>query len=297
MQIKICIVPAKLSGVNLILRQRFFGREGRAPGERRQISMRTTTMDTIPNLPAIIPLSAQQNFTIFTPTRDDLVRNYVHDFRAHSSKSAESTIKMALTLLDAEKDLNDEEFKTFCSETGIGPETLKKYRGIGRIAPELLDYLHCLPHCWTTLYWLSTLDKPELDHLLTNGILTPGVSRKRLEEYLCKLFPRSKPEKTPNDSAPSAKARSIPAEQKRESSVTITELGPADMRARLHGEICSLLNAYESLRETNEDIYGMMFELKRALQPEDAEDEDEEPFTDNPAAYPAIAKPSNRSQH
>jgi len=111
---------------------------------------------------------------------------YVQRFRAFAAKSAESFIRLAETLCEAEHKFTSDDFEVFCSEINLpkNSSTYKKLKKIGEAATRFKLCESKLPNAWTTLYQLSKLPVDDFERLVEDDVLTPFTTSKQITDYL-----------------------------------------------------------------------------------------------------------------
>jgi hypothetical protein len=84
-----------------------------------------------------------------------------------AKKTAESIIKLAVTLVEAEHTLLAKEMFDFCDKVGLQHDSsnYRKLMKIGQEASRFEPFLDRLPSSWTSLYKLAKLEKDQFDHL------------------------------------------------------------------------------------------------------------------------------------
>lgn len=108
-----------------------------------------------------------------TAEADKLAKRYL----SFAKKSAENVIKMAETLVDAEK-LFEFARRDFCTAVKL-EHSGSKYRKllkIGQEASRFEPFLDRLPNSWTTLYRLAVLDKDQFDRVVKDELFAPTMT-------------------------------------------------------------------------------------------------------------------------
>ena len=77
---------------------------------------------------------------------------FIERFVSHHKQSAESFIAACVTLIDAKRELSDEEFLIFRNRLDINDSYHKKLRVVGQSELRLRYFLDRLPNNWTTIY-------------------------------------------------------------------------------------------------------------------------------------------------
>jgi len=111
-------------------------------------------------------------------------QSYVDNFLAMRRKSSESILQLCKIVVEAEKNLEDEEFAKFLKEIGVDKSgsTFRKYRAIGHAIERLTPHTSVLPTSWTTIYRIACLDEEKLQLLVSEKLITPMLTAIQLEE-------------------------------------------------------------------------------------------------------------------
>lgn len=135
----------------------------------------------------ISTLPVQNGTTLLTPA----TLTYVERYQSFARRTAESIIGLALTLIEAEENLNSGDFEAFCNAIAVpkGGSTYKKLRTIGNNATRFEPFVENLPNTWTTIYKLAKLEPDEFDRV--TAILSPFVSAKAIDEAIGSKSQRS----------------------------------------------------------------------------------------------------------
>jgi hypothetical protein len=112
------------------------------------------------------------------------VSRYVEQYNVLARKTAVSIIGLAKTLVEAEKELNTDDFDIFCDQVGIKGKkaTYTKLRTIGMSVSRFDPYLERLPNTWTTLYELAKIAPDQFARIAPD--LTPFTTAKEIDEML-----------------------------------------------------------------------------------------------------------------
>ena len=96
-------------------------------------------------LNSLVPVPNGTEASVF----DDLVNRY----RGFAKKSAENTIKLGETLLEAKQTLSHQRLKDFCHEVNLkhGGSTFRKFLKIGKEASRFEPFNGSTPVAWTTM--------------------------------------------------------------------------------------------------------------------------------------------------
>ncbi len=144
-------------------------------------------MTNVSNISSIDPVSVQdgtvQNGTqILTPE----ILTYVQRYRGFAKQTADSIIGLALTLAEAEENLNRVDFTLFCDEVGVDPNgaTYRKLKAIAVNSARFSPIMDCLPAAWTTIYKLATLSSADFDRLVSEKVISPYLSAGKITEAL-----------------------------------------------------------------------------------------------------------------
>lgn len=135
---------------------------------------------TIESVPTTTSITVQ-NGTVL-PAEN--LNSYIERYRSFAHRAAEAIIEVAATLVEAEESLSQEEFSVFCKEVELvrGGSTYKKLRKIGQHAARFRPLLKRLPNNWTTIYKLSRLSPVSFDTLSSNGLLSPFMTAREIDE-------------------------------------------------------------------------------------------------------------------
>lgn len=103
------------------------------------------------------------------------VMKYVTRVNKFMRQSAESVIELSTTIIEAEQQLSDQDFKTFCDTIRIEKDssTYSKHKKIAAARERLLACIEKLPHAWTTIYEIAKLSTEEfcqIEHQLHTNI-------------------------------------------------------------------------------------------------------------------------------
>jgi hypothetical protein len=109
---------------------------------------------------------------------DDLVNRY----RGFAKKSAENTIKLGETLLEAKQTLSDQRLKDFCHEVDLkyGGSTFRKFLKIGKEASRFEPFNGSTPVAWTTIHKLATLEKDKFDTVAHSDRFGPTMTERQV---------------------------------------------------------------------------------------------------------------------
>ncbi len=178
---------------------------------------------------------------------DEAVRLYVDKYRGFTKKSAESTIEMAKTFYEAKTNLYKTAFSVFCGEIGVDEKgaTFRKLVAIGDNAPALEKHIDLLPSDWTTIYFLATLAKKDVqifETVLTSDEYKPGLTLAKIKELSVRSgYIDKKKAKQVGDTK--AGAGESEAKARMTMSIILDGLGE-DAARELHAEIVSLKEKY-----------------------------------------------------
>jgi hypothetical protein len=183
------------------------------------------------------------NGTILSPQ----VVKYVERYRGLAKQTAEAIIKLAVTLVEAEKELNGVDFKLFCEEVNVpkSGSVYKKLTKIGNEATRFTPFLDKLPNTWTTIYELAKLPSDKFD-LVAPG-LNPFITAKQIGERAGTKEKHSDP-----------KATAKPADFK----ISVGFMKPEEKSA-LYEMIYKLRAEYHFEVETDKTLEEEVFNLKK----------------------------------
>jgi hypothetical protein len=107
---------------------------------------------------------------------------YIEQYKQFAKVGAEGIIDQCFTLVKAEDDLSKKNFRRFCEELKLSPEssTYRKLKKIGEAADRLKGVADRVPNSWTTLYQLAKLEREVFDRVLTSGQLHPAMTAQEL---------------------------------------------------------------------------------------------------------------------
>lgn len=116
------------------------------------------------------------------------VQDYVDRYKGFSRDVAQNVISLAKTLVDAEEKLTPPDFEAFCVGVDIekGGSQHKKLRTIGKNAWRFQQHLDRLPNNWTTIYMLAKISIDKFDDLVGEGIISPRMKARQIEDFLGK---------------------------------------------------------------------------------------------------------------
>ena len=106
-----------------------------------------------------------------------LVKNYAETFCGFMTKTAENYLEMGRVVMEADKNLNKNDFKAFLFMVGVDKNstTLRKLKSIGVKYDLLKANLNSLPSAWTTLYEISRLGNEKIEENIEKGLIHPRV--------------------------------------------------------------------------------------------------------------------------
>jgi hypothetical protein len=107
---------------------------------------------------------------------------YLERYKQFAKAGANGVMDLCRTLVLAEEELSPKNFRRFCEELKLSPETstYRKFRKIGEEADRLKCAEDRLPSSWTTLHQLAMLKPEVFDRLLTSGQLHPAMTAQEL---------------------------------------------------------------------------------------------------------------------
>ncbi len=126
---------------------------------------------------------------------------YVERYRSFARKTAESVIKIATTLVEAEDSLDQIELRAFFREVRIEPKSpvYKKLKVIAEKSIRFDAHMQRLPSAWTTLYQLAALPADDFDRLAQTDALSPHMTASQINVALNRsAAPRQKQRETFN---------------------------------------------------------------------------------------------------
>jgi hypothetical protein len=124
---------------------------------------------------------AVPNGTPLSAVNEPLVP-YIEQYKQFAKAGANGIIDQCYTLVKAEDDLSKKNFKRFCEELKLSPEssTYRKLKKIGEEADRLKSAGDQVPNSWTTLYQLAKIEREVFDRVLTSGHLYPAMTAQEL---------------------------------------------------------------------------------------------------------------------
>ena len=130
------------------------------------------------------PVALVQNGTVIST----VVSDYVNRYRTFAKQTAQSILGLAVTLVEAKKQLSSDDFTTFCNEISLKKDgsTYKKIMKIGNVAPRFDEVVELLPNSWTTIYDLAKLNTIEFTELKNANVLSPTMTAFELKKALNK---------------------------------------------------------------------------------------------------------------
>jgi hypothetical protein len=137
-------------------------------------------------------ISASSGDFVAVPNRTEIISpivdKYVQEYRGFARQTAIAIIGLANTLLEAESNLDRDEFKVFCNEVGleIGGAVYKKMKVIGNKSARFASIMDRLPNTWTTIYQLAKLESHDFVTLTRSNILNPFMTAKEMSAVLGK---------------------------------------------------------------------------------------------------------------
>ncbi len=132
---------------------------------------------------SVVPNGTVPNGTqILTPE----ILTYVQRYRGFAKQTADAIIGLALTLSEAEENLNHVDFTLFCDEVGVDPNgaTYRKLKAIAVNSARFSPVMDCLPAAWTTIYKLATLSSADFERLVSEKVISPYLSAGKINEAL-----------------------------------------------------------------------------------------------------------------
>ena len=111
---------------------------------------------------------------IATPRYLELVQRY----RTFAKACAENIVKLAETLVIAQRRLAPDTFGEFCKEVGLDPEgsTFRKLVVIGKAASRFEPFVERMPNSWTTVYKLAKIDSNAFDRVTQSEQFSPFMT-------------------------------------------------------------------------------------------------------------------------
>jgi hypothetical protein len=108
-------------------------------------------------------------------------QGFVLSFKGFA-KTAKDAISQATVMVQAKKDLGEDEFKNFCADVDvkIGGSKCRKLIKIGEEAGRFEKVLDQPPDSWTILYELAKMERQNFDQLVDSGGLHPKLKRRVL---------------------------------------------------------------------------------------------------------------------
>jgi hypothetical protein len=155
-------------------------------------------IETVPNGTAatapetVTAATAPETVTATTADTDETVPNgtatsrldeLINRYNSFAKKSAENIIKMAETLVDAER-LSELERHAFCAAVSLSRPTYQKLLKIGQEASRFEPFLEQLPNSWTTLYKLAALEIKQFDRVAHDPQFAPTMTAEELKVIL-----------------------------------------------------------------------------------------------------------------
>jgi hypothetical protein len=137
-------------------------------------------------------ISASSGDFVAVPNRTEIISpivdKYVQEYRGFARQTAIAIIGLANTLLEAESNLDRDEFKVFCNEVGLelGGAVYKKMKVIGNQSARFASIMDRLPNTWTTIYQLAKLESHDFVTLTRSNILNPFMTAKEMSAVLGK---------------------------------------------------------------------------------------------------------------
>jgi len=109
---------------------------------------------------------------------------YVEKFVIFCSKNVDSILNLAHTIVDAECNLNNDEFSLFLQRIKLHDQksTLSRMRTIGRNLSRFDTLRDRLPPSWTTIYKLAKMSAHEFDSI--KEFVTPFATAKDIEQLI-----------------------------------------------------------------------------------------------------------------
>lgn len=202
--------------------------------------------------------TASQLVTYISPRTAALVDRY----RTFARKSAESIIEMAITIVEAEETLNQDEQREFFSQIRVeqGSSYYKKLRVIAKNSPRFTSHLQRLPSAWTTLYKLASLVPDQFEHLVQSDVLSPQVTAEQIDDALG-CIERARPARN----APRPKASK--EKSKSEFNVFFDIVSASDeCLCELDDTFDALASNFDMRIETREDINKLMKIARKRVQ-------------------------------
>jgi len=102
--------------------------------------------------------------------------------------SSTNILKLGLVFYESKLNLSKNDYQLFLDMTDYKKKsrTESKWRTIGESYTRLSPIVKLLPPCWTTIYFISTLNSHDLNLLETNNVITPTVTLKEITDFLSK---------------------------------------------------------------------------------------------------------------
>ncbi len=142
------------------------------------------------NVSAIAPVASSVVLNGDVPNETQLltpeILTYVQRYRGFAKQTADAIIGLALTLAEAEENLNRVDFTLFCDEVGVDPNgaTYRKLKAIAVNSARFSPVMDCLPAAWTTIYKLATLSSADFERLVSEKVISPYLSAGKITEAL-----------------------------------------------------------------------------------------------------------------
>jgi hypothetical protein len=142
-----------------------------------------TAPETVTATTAPDPVTAATADTDETVPATSRVDELINRYNSFAKQSAENIIKMAETLVDAER-LSELERHAFCAAVSLSRPTYQKLLKIGQEASRFEPFLEQLPNSWTTLYKLAALEIKQFDRVAHDPQFAPTMTAEELKVIL-----------------------------------------------------------------------------------------------------------------
>lgn len=113
-----------------------------------------------------------------------LMVDYRSKFMRHMSDACMSVVKACQVLAEAQKNLGADEFKKLCGDLKLEKRDAERLVRIGNDQRLKLDHIQeRLPNTWTVLDRISSLEDPQFEKAVKEGVIHPLTTRAEIDAF------------------------------------------------------------------------------------------------------------------
>lgn len=143
-------------------------------------------------------LSNESKLEIYKNKCKDLttVNGYIQYYQQFTRNTVENILKLSCLIVEMKEkeqsgELNHSDVDYFCLSVGLNRKgsTFRKFEQIGKHSKTFWKYIDKLPHSYTVLYEITTLDPDRFKELMSNNQITSYVTLKDIKQLGGKVSP------------------------------------------------------------------------------------------------------------